>query len=211
MLGAGSGEVAGRCGRLLRGSHLEPGMTPEQFPEHSPWSPHHRQAETGKRPLLAQSAPHHLPVLRPRPRRGPRPAPLLCDRHVLRQAALSARLVDVGKRLSPLALAYIHSVLKSALEHVRLQRDAVDLLGRTLGKPSKVVTDPDDGDDPPLRAAPVRRRCRQPLPSRRSEGPRRDVRRGLPLWLTWPIRDIFTDYVPVARRSQCEPRQPSPH
>ncbi len=39
---------------------------------------------------------------------------------------------------------------------LRLQRDAIDLLSRTLGKPPEATTEPDDGDDPPLCAAPVR-------------------------------------------------------
>ncbi|WP_422724226.1 hypothetical protein [Kitasatospora purpeofusca] len=45
-----------------------------------------------------------------------------------------------------------------AYAHVRLriQRDAVDLLGRTLGKPSETAPDPDDSDNQPLCAAPVR-------------------------------------------------------
>jgi hypothetical protein len=55
-------------------------------------------------PYLAQPAPHHLPVLRPRHRRRDQP-----------------RCCAVGeccrKLLSPLTLTYVHSVLKSALEH----------------------------------------------------------------------------------------------
>ncbi|MFJ4479425.1 hypothetical protein ACIQVR_35240 [Streptomyces xanthochromogenes] len=39
---------------------------------------------------------------------------------------------------------------------LRLQRDAIDLLSRTLDKPSAATTGPDDGDEPPLCAAPVR-------------------------------------------------------
>ncbi len=39
---------------------------------------------------------------------------------------------------------------------LRLQRDAIDLLGRTLGRPSETAPDPDDSDEPPLCAAPVR-------------------------------------------------------
>ncbi|MFJ5118400.1 tyrosine-type recombinase/integrase, partial [Kitasatospora sp. NPDC088548] len=56
-------------------------------------------------------------------------------------------------------LGHAHiGVTATVYAHVRLrlQRDAVDLLGRTLGKPSKAATAPDDGDDPPLCAAPVR-------------------------------------------------------
>ncbi|MFD4532916.1 hypothetical protein ACFWNL_13830 [Kitasatospora sp. NPDC058397] len=36
-----------------------------------------------------------------------------------------------------------------------LLRDAIDLLSRTLGQTSEAVIEPDDGDDPPLCAAPV--------------------------------------------------------
>ncbi|MEV8327600.1 tyrosine-type recombinase/integrase [Kitasatospora sp. NPDC056731] len=39
---------------------------------------------------------------------------------------------------------------------LRLQCDAIDLLSRTLGQTSEAVIEPDDGDDPPLCAAPVR-------------------------------------------------------
>ncbi|APU42915.1 hypothetical protein [Streptomyces sp. TN58] len=39
---------------------------------------------------------------------------------------------------------------------LRLQRDAIDLLGRTLGQSSEAATVPDDGDEPPLCAALVR-------------------------------------------------------
>jgi integrase len=56
-------------------------------------------------------------------------------------------------------LGHAHiGVTATVYAHVRLrlQRDAIDLLGRTLDKPSEAATDPDDGDDPPLCAAPVR-------------------------------------------------------
>jgi hypothetical protein len=39
---------------------------------------------------------------------------------------------------------------------LRLQRDAIDLLGRALRNPSEATAEPDDGDDPPLCAASVR-------------------------------------------------------
>ncbi|MFI9364687.1 tyrosine-type recombinase/integrase, partial [Kitasatospora sp. NPDC053057] len=56
-------------------------------------------------------------------------------------------------------LGHAHiGVTATVYAHVRLrlQRDAIDLLGRTLGKPSGAATDPDDSDEPPLCAAPVR-------------------------------------------------------
>jgi hypothetical protein len=56
-------------------------------------------------------------------------------------------------------LGHAHiGVTATVYAHVRLrlQRDAIDLLGRTLGKPSETTTNPDDSDDPPLCAAPVR-------------------------------------------------------
>ncbi|WP_395292954.1 tyrosine-type recombinase/integrase [Kitasatospora hibisci] len=56
-------------------------------------------------------------------------------------------------------LGHAHiGVTATVYAHVRLrlQRDAIDLLGRTLGKPSAAATEPDDGDDPPLCAALVR-------------------------------------------------------
>ncbi|BAJ27136.1 hypothetical protein KSE_13060 [Kitasatospora setae KM-6054] len=40
--------------------------------------------------------------------------------------------------------------------HLRLQRDAIDLLGRTLHKPSEATSQTDGDGDPPLCAAPVR-------------------------------------------------------
>ncbi|MFF1867817.1 tyrosine-type recombinase/integrase [Kitasatospora herbaricolor] len=54
-------------------------------------------------------------------------------------------------------LGHAHiGVTATVYAHVRLQRDAIDLLGRTLGNPSETATSPDDSDDPPLSAAPVR-------------------------------------------------------
>ncbi|MQS16205.1 site-specific integrase [Streptomyces kaniharaensis] len=56
-------------------------------------------------------------------------------------------------------LGHAHiGVTATVYAHVRLrlQRDAIDLLGRTLGQSSGAATDPDDGNEPPLCAAPVR-------------------------------------------------------
>jgi integrase len=39
---------------------------------------------------------------------------------------------------------------------LRLQRDAIDLLGNALRHPAETTTQPDDGDDLPLCTAPVR-------------------------------------------------------
>ncbi|WP_234434887.1 MULTISPECIES: hypothetical protein [Streptomyces] len=39
---------------------------------------------------------------------------------------------------------------------LRLQRDAIDLLGRALRDPAETTSQTDDGNDPPLCAAPVR-------------------------------------------------------
>lgn len=56
-------------------------------------------------------------------------------------------------------LGHAHiGVTATVYAHVRLrlQRDAIDLLSRTLGRHSEAATEPHDGDDPPLSAAPVR-------------------------------------------------------
>ncbi|MFI5759271.1 tyrosine-type recombinase/integrase [Streptomyces sp. NPDC051569] len=56
-------------------------------------------------------------------------------------------------------LGHAHiGVTATVYAHVRLrlQRDAIDLLGNTLRNPSEPTIRPDDGDKPPLRAAPVR-------------------------------------------------------
>ncbi|WP_282204002.1 tyrosine-type recombinase/integrase [Kitasatospora fiedleri] len=56
-------------------------------------------------------------------------------------------------------LGHAHiGVTATVYAHVRLrlQRDAIDLLGHTLGKPSEAGTDPHGGDEPPLCAASVR-------------------------------------------------------
>lgn len=50
-------------------------------------------------------------------------------------------------------LGHVHiGVTATVYAHfrLRLQRDAIDLLGRTLGKPFEAATDPDDSDGPPL-------------------------------------------------------------
>jgi hypothetical protein len=39
---------------------------------------------------------------------------------------------------------------------LRLQRQAIDLLGHALGNLTETTPEPDDSDDPPLCAAPVR-------------------------------------------------------
>ncbi|MDH6109793.1 integrase [Kitasatospora sp. MAP12-15] len=56
-------------------------------------------------------------------------------------------------------LGHAHfGVTATVYAHVRLrlQRDAIDLLGHTLRDPAETTGLPDDGDDPPLCAAPVR-------------------------------------------------------
>ncbi len=56
-------------------------------------------------------------------------------------------------------LGHAHiGVTATVYAHVRLclQRDAIDVLSRTLGKPPETAAEPDDGDDPPLGAASVR-------------------------------------------------------
>jgi integrase len=56
-------------------------------------------------------------------------------------------------------LGHAHiGVTATVYAHVRLrlQRDAIDLLGRALRTPSEATSEPDEGDDPPLCAASVR-------------------------------------------------------
>jgi hypothetical protein len=56
-------------------------------------------------------------------------------------------------------LGHAHiGVTATVYAHVRLrlQRDAIDLLSRTLHIPSEATAEPDDGDDPAVCAAPVR-------------------------------------------------------
>ncbi|MCC9311877.1 site-specific integrase [Kitasatospora sp. RB6PN24] len=80
--------------------------------------------------------------------------------HDLRHSAATL-LLEQGVELVVIKelLGHAHiGVTATVYAHVRLrlQRDAIDLLGRTLGKPSEAGTDPDDGDEPPLCAASVR-------------------------------------------------------
>ncbi|WP_405883456.1 site-specific integrase [Streptomyces sp. NBC_01384] len=56
-------------------------------------------------------------------------------------------------------LGHAHiGVTATVYAHVRLrlQRDAIDLLGDALRSPAETIEQPDDGDEPPLCAAPVR-------------------------------------------------------
>ncbi|MGW2038340.1 tyrosine-type recombinase/integrase [Streptomyces virginiae] len=56
-------------------------------------------------------------------------------------------------------LGHAHiGVTATVYAHVRLrlQRDAIDLLGRALHRSDETTNQPDDRDDPPLRAAPIR-------------------------------------------------------
>lgn len=56
-------------------------------------------------------------------------------------------------------LGHAHiGVTATVYAHVRLrlQRQAIDLLGHAPGSIPETTTEPDNGDDPPLRAAPVR-------------------------------------------------------
>jgi hypothetical protein len=56
-------------------------------------------------------------------------------------------------------LGHAHiGVTATVYAHVRLrlQRDAIDLLGNALRNPSEPIARPDDGDESPFGAAPVR-------------------------------------------------------
>jgi integrase len=56
-------------------------------------------------------------------------------------------------------LGHAHiGVTATVYAHVRLrlQRDAIDLVGHALRKPSEATAEPDDGNEPPLCAALVR-------------------------------------------------------
>ncbi|ANH92818.1 hypothetical protein A8713_18025 [Streptomyces sp. SAT1] len=56
-------------------------------------------------------------------------------------------------------LGHAHiGVTATVYAHVRLrlQRDAIDLLGRALRNPAEISGKPDDGDEPPLVGAAVR-------------------------------------------------------
>ncbi|MFI1445047.1 hypothetical protein [Streptomyces fructofermentans] len=55
-------------------------------------------------------------------------------------------------------LGHAHiGVTATVYAHVRLrlQRDAIDLLGHALRDATDPATEPDEGDDPPLCAAPI--------------------------------------------------------
>ncbi|MBV6697365.1 site-specific integrase [Kitasatospora aureofaciens] len=88
--------------------------------------------------------------------------------HDLRHSAATL-LLEHGVELVVIKelLGHAHvGVTATVYAHVRrrLQRQAIDTLGNALRRPTDDTAEPDDGDDPPLCAAPVRRRCRQPLP-----------------------------------------------
>jgi integrase len=80
--------------------------------------------------------------------------------HDLRHSAATL-LLEQGVELVVIKelLGHAHiGVTATVYAHVRLrlQRDAIDLLGNALRDPAKAATRPDDGDEPPLCAAPVR-------------------------------------------------------
>ncbi|WP_406114523.1 hypothetical protein [Kitasatospora purpeofusca] len=75
--------------------------------------------------------------------------------------AIATLLLEQGVELVVIKelLGHAHiGVTATVYAHVRLrlQRDAIDVLGRTLGKLSEAVTNPDDSGDPLLCAASVR-------------------------------------------------------
>ncbi|WP_034092089.1 tyrosine-type recombinase/integrase [Streptacidiphilus albus] len=79
--------------------------------------------------------------------------------HDLRHSAATL-LLEQGVELVVIRdlLGHAHiGVTASVYAHVRLrlQRDAIDLLGNALRAPNAAATRPDDGDEPPLCAAPV--------------------------------------------------------
>ncbi|MFJ8795036.1 tyrosine-type recombinase/integrase [Streptomyces sp. NPDC102462] len=80
--------------------------------------------------------------------------------HDLRHSAATL-LLEQGVELVVIKelLGHAHiGVTATVYAHVRLrlQRDAIDLLGRALRSPTEITSEPDDGDQPPLSAAPVR-------------------------------------------------------
>jgi integrase len=80
--------------------------------------------------------------------------------HDLRHSAATL-LLEQGVELVVIKelLGHAHiGVTATVYAHVRLrlQRDAIDLLGDALRSPAEAIEQPDDGDEPPLRAAPVR-------------------------------------------------------
>jgi integrase len=77
--------------------------------------------------------------------------------HDLRHS--TATLLEQGVELVVIKELLGHArigVTATVYAHVRLQRQAIDLLGRALRNPTDSAGQPDDGDDPPLCAAPVR-------------------------------------------------------
>jgi integrase len=80
--------------------------------------------------------------------------------HDIRHSAATL-LLEEGVELVVIKelLGHAHiGVTATVYAHVRLrlQRDAIDLLGNGLRNPDQPATRPDDGNDPPLCAAPVR-------------------------------------------------------
>ncbi|QMU73674.1 tyrosine-type recombinase/integrase [Streptacidiphilus sp. P02-A3a] len=80
--------------------------------------------------------------------------------HDLRHSAATL-LLEQGVELVVIKelLGHAHiGVTATVYAHVRLrlQRDAIDLLSNALRNPAQPATRPDDGDEPPLCAAPVR-------------------------------------------------------
>jgi integrase len=80
--------------------------------------------------------------------------------HDLRHSAATL-LLDQGAELVVIKelLGHAHiGVTATVYAHVRmrLQRDAIDLLGNALRNPAEITGEPDDGDEPALCAVPVR-------------------------------------------------------
>ncbi|WP_051951727.1 hypothetical protein [Actinacidiphila yeochonensis] len=75
--------------------------------------------------------------------------------------AVSTLFLEQGVELVVIKelLGHAHiGVTATVYAHVRfhLQRQAIDLLGHALGNLPETAAEPDDGDDPPLGAVPVR-------------------------------------------------------
>ncbi|PBC75793.1 hypothetical protein BX265_0473 [Streptomyces sp. TLI_235] len=151
----------------LRTPHHPPSPLPALTP-HLPQAAGPRQGE-GRRELGEQRPrlhptrrpPHrtrhpHPPLQRPPPPRPPPtdslPRPEALDRDPPPGTGRRTRRHQGTPRPRPLR-RHPHRL---AHVRLRLQRNAIDLLGRTLGQPSETGTASDDGDDPPLCAAPVR-------------------------------------------------------
>ena len=80
--------------------------------------------------------------------------------HDLRHSAATL-LLEQGVELLVIRelLGHAHiGVTSTVYAHVRLrlQRDAIDLLGNALRNPAENTHEPDDGDEPPLCVTPVR-------------------------------------------------------